>query len=101
MFLEMSVEVKKFFLEVHSCTVDSRGQIYHQGWIECVSFLLIIITASCLKVESKSFNDLPQNGNGTREEKYNEKKKENEKDVRRHIINNINDAMFFVWLKND
>ena len=39
--------------------------------------------ASCLKVESKSFNDLPQNGNGTREEKYNEKKKENEKDVKK------------------
>ena len=33
----------------------------------------------------------------TRQDKNDEKQKENEKD----IINNINDAIFVVWLKND
>ena len=36
----------------------------------------------------------------TREEKYNEKKKKMKRTWRRDIINNINDVMLFVWLKN-
>ena len=36
-----------------------------------------------------------------REDKYNEKKKENERTRRRDIINKKDDVMIFVWLKND
>ena len=35
-----------------------------------------------------------------REDKYNEKKKKMKRTRRRDIINNIDDVMIFVWLKN-
>ena len=36
-----------------------------------------------------------------REEEHLEKQKEMKKTRRRHTINNLNDVMFFAWLKND